>query len=473
MVYLVMDHLLMVLVLLWSSGSQCESTAKADIVLLVCESISISPEEYKTFRSFLNQTVSNFNIGPDKVQIGLVQYGGILENEWQLNTHQTKQSLLEAIAKLRLTKRLCAIGRALNYILRNSFKSEVGMRADSQKIVILITDEESPEYIYPDSRDLRDPSIEVYTIGVKNAKEAQLRAVASDPEEIHMFSVSDYLFLLDITDNLTISLCNSVNNYKLGSEHVRLVGGASRCAGTLEVKKGGWRPVKYSDWTLKEAASVYSVRLVNGTSLCSGRLEVKSEQSWSSVCEADFDQQDAEVVCRELGCGAPSVLQGALYGEVEAPMWTKEFQCGGHESALLDCGRSDSARSTCSPGKAVGLTCSEPVRLVGGASRCAGTLEVKQGEWRPVAFSFSMVAPHWTLKEAAVICRDLDCGSAVSIAGRNEPPPIFVWKITSDCVQSGSTLRDCALLSYTSSIVELTCSGTSISDSNIFLPLSQ
>ncbi|XP_053197853.1 scavenger receptor cysteine-rich type 1 protein M130-like [Scomber japonicus] len=225
------------------------------------------------------------------------------------------------------------------------------------------------------------------------------------------------------------------------SDPVRLVGGASRCAGTLEVKQGEWTPVSSSDWTLKEAAIICryldcgsavstgsryqdsdralwlinfdclqsgsavrdcvslsgssssiveitcsdSVRLVNGTSLCSGRLEVKSEQSWSSVCEADFDQQDAEVVCRELGCEAPSVLQGALYREVEAPMWTKEFQCGGNESALLDCRRSDSARRTCSPGKAVGLTCSDPVRLVGGASRCAGTLEVKQGEWTPEA----------------------------------------------------------------------------------------
>uniref|UniRef100_A0A667WZ06 SRCR domain-containing protein n=1 Tax=Myripristis murdjan TaxID=586833 RepID=A0A667WZ06_9TELE len=55
-----------------------------------------------------------------------------------------------------------------------------------------------------------------------------------------------------------------------------------------------------------------SVRLVNGNSLCSGRVEVKSNQSWSSVCEADFDQQDAEVVCRELSCGAPSVFQGRL-----------------------------------------------------------------------------------------------------------------------------------------------------------------
>ena len=101
-----------------------------------------------------------------------------------------------------------------------------------------------------------------------------------------------------------------------------------------------------------------SVRLVDGPSSCSGRIEVRSNQSkqgWSRVSEDDFDQQDAEVVCRELGCGAPLLLQGALYGEVEAPMWTKEFQCRGSESALLDCRSSHSARNTCS---AVGLTCS-------------------------------------------------------------------------------------------------------------------
>ncbi|XP_062274550.1 scavenger receptor cysteine-rich type 1 protein M130-like isoform X2 [Scomber scombrus] len=291
------------------------------------------------------------------------------------------------------------------------------------------------------------------------------------------------------------------------TEPVRLVGGASRCAGTLEVKHGEWRPVRYSFWTLKEAAVACreldcgsavstgrrfessrrpvwrinpnclqsgsalrdcasshssssimeltcsdSVRLVNGTSLCSGRLEVKSEQLWSSVCEAEFDQQDAEVVCRELGCGAPSVLQGALYGEVEAPMWTKEFQCGGNESALLDCRRSDSARRTCSPGKAVGLTCSEPVRLVGGASRCAGTLEVKQGEWRPVSDSY------WTLKEAAVACRELDCGSAVSKGRRDESSYRPAWRIRPDCLQSGSALRYCSSSGSSSSIMELTCS---------------
>ncbi|XP_028428676.1 scavenger receptor cysteine-rich type 1 protein M130-like [Perca flavescens] len=199
-----------------------------------------------------------------------------------------------------------------------------------------------------------------------------------------------------------------------------------------------------------------SVRLVNGTSLCSGRLEVKTTQStqrWSSVCEADFDQQDAEVVCRELGCGAPSVLQGVLYGEVEASMRTKEFHCGGHESSLMDCKSSGSDGNTCSSGKAVGLTCSEPVRLVGGLSRCTGSLEVKhQGDWRPVIVS------GWTMKVAAVACRELGCPSPVSVERRKEYSVRSVWMISSDCVQSGSTLRECAESDSYSSILYIICS---------------
>ncbi|XP_030256802.1 scavenger receptor cysteine-rich type 1 protein M130-like [Sparus aurata] len=209
-----------------------------------------------------------------------------------------------------------------------------------------------------------------------------------------------------------------------------------------------------------------SVRLVNGTSLCSGRLEVTSDQSnqsnqsnqwWSLVCEADFDQRDAEVVCRELGCGAPSVLWGALYGEVEAPMLTKEFQCEGNESALLDCRSSGSARNTCSPGKAVGLTCSERVRLVGGSSRCAGALEVKQGDWRPVYDS------NWTLTSAAVVCRELHCGSVVSTGLRNESTLKSAWEIRPDCVQSGSALRECVSPMWSSFFLEVTCSGPTVS----------
>uniref|UniRef100_A0A8D3DJG7 SRCR domain-containing protein n=1 Tax=Scophthalmus maximus TaxID=52904 RepID=A0A8D3DJG7_SCOMX len=197
-----------------------------------------------------------------------------------------------------------------------------------------------------------------------------------------------------------------------------------------------------------------SVRL-NGTNRCSGRLEVKSDESWSSVCEGEFEQQVAEVVCRELDCGAPSVLQGALYGEVEAPVWSREFQCEGNESHLLEC-----HRSTCSSGRALGLTCSDhdDVRLVGGASHCSGDLEMNhQREWRPVA-----VWGGWNQMLADKVCTHLDCGSVVSTNVTNDSPGRSEWMIHYNCVQSKSALRECVMLTdddETNKGIRVICSG--------------
>uniref|UniRef100_A0A3B1K5B7 SRCR domain-containing protein n=1 Tax=Astyanax mexicanus TaxID=7994 RepID=A0A3B1K5B7_ASTMX len=71
-----------------------------------------------------------------------------------------------------------------------------------------------------------------------------------------------------------------------------------------------------------------SVRLVDGGSRCAGRVEVLHRgQSWFTVCDADFDQQDAEVVCRELGCGSPvEVLGAAAFGKGEGQVWSEEMR---------------------------------------------------------------------------------------------------------------------------------------------------
>ncbi|XP_036809806.1 deleted in malignant brain tumors 1 protein-like, partial [Oncorhynchus mykiss] len=193
-----------------------------------------------------------------------------------------------------------------------------------------------------------------------------------------------------------------------------------------------------------------SVRLVDGAGLCSGRVEVKSNQSWASVCEADFDRQDAEVVCRDLGCGAPAALQGGLYGEGEGQTWDKEFQCKGNESLLLDCDTPDRKHNTCPPGNAVGLTCSEPddVRLVEGGSRCAGGVEwYDQGEWR-------IVGADWNKENvAAVVCRQLGCGSTVSVPPGNTTRGIGVF-----CSGSESSLRECSRSYYLRPGLTVICS---------------
>lgn len=98
--------------------------------------------------------------------------------------------------------------------------------------------------------------------------------------------------------------------------------------------------------------------------------------------------------------------------------------------------------------------------MVGRDGRCAGRLEVKhQGEWRQVGDQ----SPDWTLRNAAVVCKQLYCGSAVSVGisqkfKRSTP----LWRINFDCVRSGSALTDCVSSSYSPVhyfAPSVTCSG--------------
>uniref|UniRef100_A0A667Y857 Collagen type XII alpha 1 chain n=1 Tax=Myripristis murdjan TaxID=586833 RepID=A0A667Y857_9TELE len=185
-------------------------SSRADIVLLVDGSWSIGRLNFKTIRAFIGRMVGVFEISPDRVQIGLAQYSGDPKTEWHLNAHATRDSLLEAVANLPYKGGNTMTGMALNYILQNNFKANVGMRPDSRKIGVLITDGKSQDEIVFSSQRLRDQGIELYAIGVKNADENELRSIATDPDEIHMYNVNDFTFLLDIVDDLTINLCNSV-----------------------------------------------------------------------------------------------------------------------------------------------------------------------------------------------------------------------------------------------------------------------
>uniref|UniRef100_A0A3B1KH11 SRCR domain-containing protein n=1 Tax=Astyanax mexicanus TaxID=7994 RepID=A0A3B1KH11_ASTMX len=155
-----------------------------------------------------------------------------------------------------------------------------------------------------------------------------------------------------------------------------------------------------------------SVRLV-GRSRCSGRVEVLHGESWVTVCDADFDQQGAEVVCRELGCGSPvEVLGAAAFGRGEGQVWSEELQCRGNESQIHFCPKSSSLKHNCSHDNDVGLVCSESVRLVDGGSRCAGRVEVLHGEsWVTVCDA------DFDQQDAEVVCRELGCGSPVEVLG--------------------------------------------------------
>lgn len=80
------------------------------------------------------------------------------------------------------------------------------------------------------------------------------------------------------------------------------------------------------------------LRLVGGYSRCSGRVEVLHNQQWGTVCNNMWDLMDAEVVCRQVGCGTPLAARfGEPVEKEPGPVWLDEVKCTGTEAALSGC----------------------------------------------------------------------------------------------------------------------------------------
>ncbi|KAM6974892.1 LOW QUALITY PROTEIN: collagen alpha-1(XIV) chain [Tautogolabrus adspersus] len=189
----------------------CKTSAISDIVILVDGSWSIGRINFRLVRTFLENLVRAFNVEFDQTRIGLAQYSGDPRIEWHLNAHTTKEAVIDAVKNLPYKGGNTLTGLALTFILENSFKPESGSRAGVPKIGILITDGKSQDDVIPPAQSLRDAGIELFAIGVKNADENELKAIASPPEETHVYNVADFSVMSNIVEGLTKTVCDRVD----------------------------------------------------------------------------------------------------------------------------------------------------------------------------------------------------------------------------------------------------------------------
>ncbi|XP_075758749.1 scavenger receptor cysteine-rich type 1 protein M130-like isoform X1 [Pelodiscus sinensis] len=185
------------------------------------------------------------------------------------------------------------------------------------------------------------------------------------------------------------------------------------------------------------------LQLVGGHSDCSGRVEISDGELWATVCDEHFDLKAASVICTELQCGTVlSVRGGAHFGEGRGPVWTEAFQCEGTESHHAYCPRVSHGSQTCSHRNDAGIICSwlTGLRLVNGSTACSGRVEIEvRGAWGTLCGS------RWDLSDANVLCRQLDCGFAVSVpgGGRFGKGTGPVWADTFHCEGSEPYLGHC------------------------------
>ncbi|NWQ70876.1 SRCRL protein, partial [Neopipo cinnamomea] len=107
------------------------------------------------------------------------------------------------------------------------------------------------------------------------------------------------------------------------------------------------------------------VRLVEGPHLCMGRVEVLHDSQWGTVCDDSWDLREAQVVCRQVGCGEALAAHGhAHFGQGAGPIWLDDITCMGDETHLAQCRAQPWGKNNCHHGEDAGVVCS-------GEPRCA------------------------------------------------------------------------------------------------------
>ena len=67
-------------------------------------------------------------------------------------------------------------------------------------------------------------------------------------------------------------------------------------------------------------------------------MEVFNNGNWGTVCDDDWDMNDARVVCRQLGFpDAVSAPHSAHFGAGSDQIWLDDVRCSGSESSIINC----------------------------------------------------------------------------------------------------------------------------------------
>lgn len=187
------------------SPSGCVDTEEADIYLLIDGSGAIQATDFQEMKTFLSEVVKMFNIAPQKVRVGAVQYADSWDLEFEINKYSNKQDLGKAIENLRQAGGSTNTGAALNFTLGllQKAKKQRGNRVPCH-LVVLTTGKSQDSVLEPANR-LRKELIHVYAIGVKEANQTQLREIAG--EEKRVYYVNDFDALKDIRNQVVQEIC--------------------------------------------------------------------------------------------------------------------------------------------------------------------------------------------------------------------------------------------------------------------------
>ncbi|XP_038652781.1 collagen alpha-6(VI) chain-like [Scyliorhinus canicula] len=162
----------------------CTAASLVDFVFLVAGSDKTGAANFKRIGEFLSNFIKVFQIGPENVRIGLVQYSTFPTQEFHFTTYQNKDDIIKHIENMRFKGGKTNTGAAISFLKTNYFMPERNTkRGGIPQIAIVITDGNSDDDIKNSGTALRRLGVTVFAIATQNSSLTELESIASYPPQ--------------------------------------------------------------------------------------------------------------------------------------------------------------------------------------------------------------------------------------------------------------------------------------------------
>ncbi|KAM5229799.1 collagen alpha-5(VI) chain [Hipposideros larvatus] len=162
----------------------CVDTKEANLYFLIDGSTSIQKEEFQQIKEFMLAVIDMFSIGPDKVQVGAVQYSHEKKVEFDIDIYTNDVDLRKAVLNLKQLKGNTYTGAALDFTLQIIREGREIRSSEVPCHLIVLTDGMSQDDVLEPAERLRAEEIIIHAIGIGRANQTQLRQIAGKEERV-------------------------------------------------------------------------------------------------------------------------------------------------------------------------------------------------------------------------------------------------------------------------------------------------
>ncbi|KAJ6657261.1 hypothetical protein lerEdw1_002628, partial [Lerista edwardsae] len=177
-----------------------DSDLRTEIAIILDGSGSIEPEDFEQAKDFIYNVMKMFYKKCFECVFALVQYGTVIQTEFDLWAGQDTSAALEKVQAVTQVGNETRTASAIKHVLDSIFNETHGSQKGAAKFIIVLTDGEiflDPLKLDTVINSTERVGIERYAIGVgsaftKTKALQELSLIASDPDESHLFRVTNY-----------------------------------------------------------------------------------------------------------------------------------------------------------------------------------------------------------------------------------------------------------------------------------------